>query len=305
VIYGLTAAVMWGTAAVTATFAVRKAGTFITLVVGQGVGIVILLVMLAVIRPSFANVSGGDFWALIGTGLIGLVGYLTFYKALELGPIGLVSAIGATYGGVTAILAFVLLSERLGLAGTTGVALSVLGVTMAAARSATQPELISLPAGEPAAPIAPPPHAADRAHGRAGLPFAMASALAYGFGGFLLGYYSGRFGWFETAFVARMAAMVALLAAVPFFGRPAAWRGTGSGIAWAAAAGVTDVIGVLAFARGGAAGQIAVTAAVSSVYPVIPVVAGLALFGERLTRRQGVGVGVIIIGLILLGGGAT
>ena len=60
-IYGLIAAVMWGTAAVTATFATRKAGTFITLVVGQGVGIVILLVMLAVIRPSFADVSGGDF----------------------------------------------------------------------------------------------------------------------------------------------------------------------------------------------------------------------------------------------------
>src|SRR5262249_35157876 len=82
VIYRLTAAVMWGTAAVTATYAVRKAGTFITLVVGQGVGIVILLVMFAVRHPSFADVNGGDFLALIGTGLIGLVGYLTFYKAL-------------------------------------------------------------------------------------------------------------------------------------------------------------------------------------------------------------------------------
>jgi drug/metabolite transporter (DMT)-like permease len=305
VIYGLTAAVMWGTAAVTATYAVRKAGTFITLVVGQGVGIVILLVMFAVRHPSFADVNGGDFLALIGTGLIGLVGYLTFYKALELGPIGLVSAIGATYGGVTAILAFVLLSERLGVAGTTGVALSVIGVTMAAARSASEPELISLPAGEPAAPIAPQARTADQAHGRAGIPFALASALSYGFGGFLLGYFSGRFGWFEATFVARTAAMVALLAAVPFFGRPAAWRGTGSGVAWAAAAGVTDVIGVLAFARGGAAGQVAITAAVSSVYPAIPVVAGLALFGERFSRRQGVGVGLIIVGLVLLGGAST
>ncbi len=303
-IYGLIAAVMWGTAAVTATFATRKAGTFITLVVGQGVGIVILLVMLAVIRPSFADVSGGDLLALIGTGLIGLVGYVTFYRALELGPIGVVSAIGATYGGVTAILAFVLLSERLGLAGTTGVALSVIGVTMAAARSAREPEMIALPAGEPAAPIAPPPATVDP-HGRAGIPLALGSALSYGFGGFLLGYFSGRFGWFEAAFVARMAAMVALLAAVPFLGRPAAWRGTGSGVAWAAAAGVTDIVGVLAFARGGAAGQVAVTAAVSSVYPVLPVVAGLALFGERLDRRQGFGVGLIIVGLILLGDAAT
>src|SRR5262249_48041815 len=122
---------------------------------------------------------------------------------------------------------------------------------------------------------------------------------------FLLGYYSGRFGWFQSAFIARMAAMVALLAALPFFGRPAAWRGSGSGIAWAAASGVTDVIGVLAFARGGAAGQAAITAAVSSGYPAIPVVAGLALFGERFSRRQGVGVGLIIVGLVLLGGAST
>lgn len=305
-IYGLTAAVMWGTAAVTATFATRKAGTFITLVVGQGVGIVILLVMEAILHPSFSDVSGGDFLALIGTGLIGLVGYLTFYKALELGPIGLVSAIGATYGGVTAILAFVLLNERLGLAGTTGVALSVLGVTMAAARSARDPEMIALPVGEPAFPIAPPrAPATDHANGRAGIPLALGSALSYGFGGFLLGYFSGRFGWFETTFVARMAAMVVLLAAVPFFGRPPAWRGTGTGIAWAAAAGVTDVIGVLAFARGGAAGQIAITAAVSSIYPAIPVVAGLALFGERFSRRQALGVAFIIVGLVLLGFAAT
>jgi len=304
VIYGLTAAVMWGTAAVTATYAVRKTGTFITLVVGQGVGIVILLAMFAVRHPSFAGVDGGDFLALIGTGLIGLVGYLTFYKALEYGPIGLVSAIGATYGGVTAILAFVLLSERLGLAGTSGVALSVIGVTMAAARSARDPEAISIPAGEPAAPIAPP-HTSDGAHGRAGIPFALASALAYGFGGFLLGYFSGRFGWFQAAFIARTAAMVALLAALPFFGRPAAWRGSRSGIAWAAASGVTDIVGVLAFARGGAAGQVAITAAVSSIYPVIVVVAGIGLFGEHLNRRQGVGVGLIIVGLVLLGGAST
>src|SRR5262249_56963206 len=119
-------------------------------------------------------------------------------------------------------------------------------------------------------------------------------------GGFLLGYFSGRFGWFETTFVARTAAMVALLAAVPFFGRPAAWRGAGSGIAWAAAAGVTDVVGVLAFARGGAARQVAITAAVSSVYPAIPVVAGIGLFGERFRRPQPLAPGPIIVALLLL-----
>ena len=45
----------------------------------------------------------------------------------------------------------------------------------------------------------------------------------------------------------------------------------------------------------------AVTAAVSSIYPVIPVVAGMMLFSERLSGRQVLGVGCIVAGLVLLG----
>jgi len=70
---------------------------------------------------------------------------------------------------------------------------------------------------------------------------------------------------------------------------------------WAVAAGLTDVVGLLAFARGGQAGQVAVTAAVSSVYPAIPLLAGLVMFGERLGRWQLLGVTLIIAGLVLIG----
>jgi uncharacterized membrane protein len=92
-----------------------------------------------------------------------------------------------------------------------------------------------------------------------------------------------------------------LLLALPALGRPKAWRGSASGVMWAAAAGLTDAVGLLAFSRGGQAGQVAVTAAVSSVYPVIPVAAGILLSGEQMTRRQLAGVGGIIVGLVLIG----
>lgn len=96
--------------------------------------------------------------------------------------------------------------------------------------------------------------------------------------------------------------MTALLAALPLMGRrPAAWRGGAGGAAWAAAAGLTDAAGLLAFARGGQVGQVAVTAAVSSIYPVIPLAAGLALFGERLRASQLLGVALVVTGLVLLG----
>ena len=92
-----------------------------------------------------------------------------------------------------------------------------------------------------------------------------------------------------------------LLLALPFLGRKKAWRASTPGLIWAVAAGLTDVVGLLGFSRGGQAGQVAVTAAVSSVYPAIPLVAGLVLFGERLGRWQLIGVVLIITGLVLIG----
>jgi drug/metabolite transporter (DMT)-like permease len=88
---------------------------------------------------------------------------------------------------------------------------------------------------------------------------------------------------------------------MPFLGRHQPMRPAAAGVIWSAAAGLTDAAGLLAFARGGAAGQVAVTAAVSSVYPLIPLVAGIAVFGERPGRRQLAGVCCIVAGLVLIG----
>ena len=300
VVYGLIAALGWGLSAVAAMNAARRAGTYLAVLSGQGLGVLVLLLLAVLLRPSFAAADGTVALSLAGAGLLGLLGYLAFYRALEYGgAVGLVSAISATYGGVTTVLAVLVLGERLGGIGAFGVALAVAGIALAAARPASAAEA-SVAVGEPIVGVAPAP-SRIRSLSRAGVPLAIVTALAYGFGGFLLGDYSARAGWLVAALVAHGASITALLIAVPFLGRPKAWRGSASGVIWAAAAGLTDVVGLLAFSRGGQAGQVAVTAAVSSVYPVIPLVAGILLFGEQLTRRQLAGVAGIIAGLVLIG----
>ncbi len=67
------------------------------------------------------------------------------------------------------------------------------------------------------------------------------------------------------------------------------------------AAGLTEAAALLAFSRGGQAGQVAITAAVSSLYPALALAAGIVMFRERLSRQQLVGVGCIAAGLIMLG----
>jgi drug/metabolite transporter (DMT)-like permease len=132
------------------------------------------------------------------------------------------------------------------------------------------------------------------------VPLALASALAYGVGAFLLGGYSARAGALGSALVAHGSSVTVLLLALPFLGKRQPWRASGPGITWAVAAGLTDVVGLLAFTRGGQAGQVAVTAAVSSVFPAIPLLGGLVMFGERLRRWQLLGITLIIAGLILI-----
>lgn len=299
-IYGLLAAAGWGLSAVAATHAARRTGTYLAVLIGQGLGVVVLVLLAATLRPSVAAVDGQAAAVLASAGLLGLVGYLAFYRALEYGgAVGLVSAISATYGGVTTMLAVIVLGEHLSAGGAAGVVLAVVGVAMASARPAsTQAQPIAV--GEPIVGLAPAPSRIRRLS-RAGIPLAIASALAYGFGGFLLGATSARTGWLVSALLAHGASVTVLLLALPLLARRKPLRPGRSGIGWAAAAGLTDAVGLLAFARGGAAGQVALTAAVSSVFPVIPLVAGVAMFGEQLSRRQLAGVSFIVAGLVMIG----
>jgi drug/metabolite transporter (DMT)-like permease len=301
VIYGLIAAMGWGTSAIAATNAARRSGTYTAVLSSQAAGVAVLIILAVFFRSSLAAMGVTTAIGLVGAGLLGLLGYLTFYRALEYGAaVGLVSAISATYGGITTLLAVIILGEHIGGTGAAGIVLAVTGIAMASASSPATAQQPPIAVTEPVVGVAPGP-SRTRSLSRAGIPLALASALTYGVSGLLLGDYSARAGALGAALTAHGASVTVLLLALPFLGRTKAWRANTSGVIWAVGAGLTDLVALLAFARGGQIGQVAVTAAVSSVYPVIPLLAGLIMFGERLGRRQLAGATLIIIGLVLIG----
>jgi drug/metabolite transporter (DMT)-like permease len=301
VIYGLITAIGWGVSAIAATNAARRAGTYLAVLSGQCVGVAALLILAVFLHPALGAIGKPAAIGLVGAGLLGLLGYLTFYRALECGgAVGLISAISATYGGITTLLAVILLGEHIGASGAAGVVLAVTGVAMASAFSSAGDQAPPIAVAEPIVGVAPRPSRV-RGLARAGIPLALASAVTYGFSGFLLGDYSARAGALGSALVAHGSSVAVLLLALPFLGRGKAQRVSASGMIWAVAAGLTDMAGLLAFTRGGQVGQVAVTAAVSSVYPAIPLLAGLVMFGERLGRWQLLGVTLIIAGLVMIG----
>ena len=307
--YGLIAAVGWGVSSVAATHAARRMGTLAALLASQITGTIVLTAVLAAMRPHLLALPGSAVLGLAGAGFLSLIGWLTYYRALEYGPVGIVSGTAATYGGVTALLAMLVLGEPLGMYGGLGDALAVAGVATAAMRVTAGPsdggwrQAFGGPWAAVSGSRAPLlPGVAGRTRPRRrpwpGLMLALASAATYGTGAFWLGMYAAAAGWLVSALMVYVISVTVLLAAlICKHKRP---EGGLAGAAWAIAAGLTEAVALVAFARGGQAGQVAVTAAVSSTYPVIPLAAGLLLFRERLSALQVFGICVAVTGLTLV-----
>lgn len=310
VIFGLLAAVGWGASATMAAMALRRAQPYIVVLLSQALGVIMLAVLAITMHPSLARITGSVAIGLAWAGLVGLIGYLFFYQAVSLGPAGLMSAISSTYGGVAAGLAVGLLGEHLAAVGIAGVLLAITGIALAAATpttaaasqiDASQIDVDQKDADQVAAAAHPVMPIRRTPLAPAAIPFAFGSAIAYGVSGFLLADYSRRSGWLLSGVIAHGTSVVLLMAVLPLVRGRMTWRLGGRTLGWIAAAGIADAMGLIAYSRGTQIGQVAITAAASSIYPVIPLVVGVALLGERLSRSQLLGTVLIIAGLVLLG----
>ena len=106
---GVIVALLLGSADILATLATRRFRTFKTTFVSQLIGLLALLVLAIIVYwrwhlpLTFTSLVPS---ALIGifTGLCAAIGYLLFYRALEVGPVSIVSPITATSSTFTLVL---------------------------------------------------------------------------------------------------------------------------------------------------------------------------------------------------------
>ena len=135
-----------------------------------------------------------------------------------------------------------------------------------------------------------------------GLPWAVASAIGFGVGGFFLAYLSRHLGWVVGMWASRCA-QLAGFAVVAFAQRRslAARLPARAGIGAAIGVGAADLVGVIAFSIGTQAGLVSIVLVASAVFPLIAVGLSVAYLGERPVPNQYVGVGLVAAGLLLLG----
>ena len=285
-LYGLGSAIGFGVADLCGAISTRRIGVPMTLFVIQVVSVIALSLLLLTPVPGSdpLSASGGTLAALALAGVMGTVSFFAFFRALQLGPVAVVSPVFASYAAVAVLLSVVFAGERLSAVAWVGVALTIFGVALASASSEKR---------------------GDRSNSLGGIPYALVATLAWGTASYLIGRYAQETDWFLPVYAVRIvefigvgAVMVLLRARGEVFTVP-----TGRSLAIPSASSLADATAIALFAHASQVGSISVAAAVSATFPLVVIAGGVALFHERPSRRQWVGVLAAIAGLVVLGVG--
>ena len=245
------------------------------LLVGQTVGVVGAGALLAV--------SGGALPAdqplVLGAlaGVCNAVSLACLYAAAAAGPISIVAPIGAT-GAVVPVAVALLAGERPALVQLLGIPLAVGGVVLAAARES----------GGTA-------HAAPRT-------LLLAAGSALSFGGFLALFGAASDASAPWALFSSRATLVACTAAV-VLGRRLPVAVPVERLAAVALPGLLLLVGTVSYGIATTQGLVSVVAVLATLAPVVTVGLAVVVLGERLARRQQVGVVTALLGVVLLAAG--
>jgi drug/metabolite transporter (DMT)-like permease len=280
VIFGLSAALGWGLADFGGAVSSRRIGSLATVLIAQGLSAVVMTALLFA-GGHDPGVMSAYLLLLLANGLASAGAYVSHYHALELGPVAVVSPIGATYAVVGVTLAVVFLGERPGPVTLAGGLITVVGVML------TSTDLKKLREGTHTRPP--------------GLVWAIVSAVLFGVGGFLLGYFAQEVGWVTGLWASRCVQLLAFtilaLSQRHRFGRV----GLHGGLMMALGVGAADLLGVISFSYGAAQGFVSVVLIASAVFPLIAVVLSVGLLHERPAVNQYVGIALTVLGLMVLG----
>ncbi|MGW3325312.1 EamA family transporter [Streptomyces virginiae] len=285
-LFALATAVLWGLADFGGGLLTRRIPALTVVVVSQVVAVVVLGAV--VLGTGAWREAGPQLWFAVGAGLVGPIAMLSFYKALALGPMGVVSPLGSL-GVVVPVTAGLILGERPGLGQFAGIAVAVVGIVLAGG-----PELRGAPVQRQAV--------------------VLTLVAAFGFGAVmaLISEASSTVtGLFLALFVQRVTNVTvggAALWAQTRRGIPALPAGTGPKLLWGLLAalafvGLADVAANGTYSMAAQNGPVTMAAVLSSLYPVITALAAFAVLKERLRTVQAAGAGLALAGTVLLAAG--
>ncbi|MFC8198423.1 EamA family transporter [Streptomyces sp. NPDC060006] len=280
-LFALATSLLWGLADFGGGVLARRTPALTVVVVSQTIATVVLGVI--VLATGAWSETGPQLWFAVAAGLVGPVAMLAFYKALALGPMGVVSPLGSL-GVAVPVGVGLVLGERPGLMQFAGIAVAVAGVVLAGG-----PQFRGAPVQRQAV--------------------ALTLLAAFGFGAVmaLIAEASTTLtGLFLALFVQRvtnvLAGGTALYVSVRRGTSPPPKVAPRSLVAFAFV-GLADVAANGTYALAAQRGPVTVAAVLASLYPVVTALAARGFLSERLRGIQAAGAGLALVGTVLLATG--
>ncbi|HVQ18940.1 MAG TPA: EamA family transporter [Actinomycetes bacterium] len=275
----LLSSLLWGTADFFGGVYSRHMQAVVVVLVSQAIALT-LIIPTVWLAGSFDDPSGYLWWG-IGAGIVGPVALVAFYMALSIGTMGIVSPLAATGIVIPVVWGFGQ-GDRPSVLQMVGIVVGFCGVVLAGGPDIRQEERPN-----------------REGHARS-IALALLAAVGFGFA-FVCLDGGGEFSVGMTLLVQRSTSVLLMVVPVVLITRLRGVRRkdlvglTGVGLGDAGANG--------AFAWSSSLGLLSVTAVLGSLYPVATLLLARTLLHERLTRLQGYGVSLALVGILLLAAG--
>ncbi|MGW2344640.1 EamA family transporter [Streptomyces sp. NPDC001661] len=285
-LFALATSLMWGLADFGGGLLTRRIPALTVVVVSQTIAVVVLGAV--VVATGGFSEAGPQLWFAVAAGLVGPVAMLAFYKALALGPMGVVSPLGSL-GVAVPVGVGLVLGERPGVLQFAGILVAVVGVVLAGG-----PQFRGAPVQRQAV--------------------LLTLLAAFGFGAVmaLIAEASTTLtGLFLALFVQRVTNVVAgggaLYVSAKRGGRAlpeeGGWRLIRASLPALAFVGLADVAANGTYSLAAQEGPVTVAAVLASLYPIVTALAARGVLSERLRGVQAAGAGLALVGTVLLATG--
>jgi len=281
--FALATSLLWGVADFGGGLLTRRTPALTVVVVSQGIAAAVLGAV--VVATGGWSEAGPRLWFAFAAGVVGPVALFSFYKALALGPMGVVSPL-ATLSVAVPVGVGLFLGERPGLMQVAGIAVAVTGVVLAGG-----PQLRGAPVQ------------------RQTILLTLIAALGFGTVFALIAEASSSVtGLFLALFVQRLTNVATGGAALYVSVRRGGVALPESGFPWGslpalAFVGLADVAANGTYSIAAQHGPVTVAAVLASLYPVVTALAARGFLSERLRVVQAAGAGLALVGTLLLATG--
>lgn len=270
ILFGLTAAASFGSGDFTGGFASRRVAGLTVVAVAQGVGMLLLLVIVAVTRPPMPEAGSLAVAGLAGA--FGGIGLLALYRGLAMGSMGIVTGLsGVGSVALPLLVGWAIGRSAVGPLQWVGVliAMAAIGAASGATRMGIRPQAVL---------------------------YGLAAALLFGLWFVLLDLAAGE----ERTWilVASRGSATVLMGALALGSRQ--YAGVGAMWPLMLLAGALDVGGNAAFVESRATIPVGVAAALSGLYPVVTMLLARFVLGESLPPLGILAVLLAVAGVILI-----